>query len=91
MERRRVETHAAFFTPYLHPGLHLLDCGCGPGSITVGLARLIRPAGKVVAIDRNDAQVAGAKTAAEVEGLGIKWMAASVYQLELGDATFNAA
>jgi SAM-dependent methyltransferase len=89
MKRRRVETHAAFFTPHLRPGMHLLDCGCGPGSITIGLARLIQPA-KVVAVDRNDAQFANAKTVAEVEGLSIEWKAGSVYQLDFSDATFDA-
>ena len=89
MERRRVETHAAFFTPHLCPGMHLLDCGCGPGSITIDLSRLIQP-GKVVAIDRSAAQFAHGKTAAEAEGLRIEWKAASVYQLDFSDATFDA-
>jgi len=89
MERRRAETHAAFFTPHLRPGMHLLDCGCGPGSITIGLARLIQP-GKVVAIDRSDAQFTHGETAAEAEALRIEWKAASVYKLDFSDATFDA-
>lgn len=89
MQRRRAETDAAFFTPHLRPGMHLLDCGCGPGSITIGLARLIQP-GKVVAIDQNGAQFAHGKTTTETEGLRIEWKAASVYHLDFSDATFDA-
>ena len=27
-----------YFKELLKPGLNILDCGCGPGSITIGLA-----------------------------------------------------
>ena len=33
----------AFFLPYLGPGMRLLDLGCGPGSITLGLAEAVAP------------------------------------------------
>lgn len=38
MARRTLASHGAFFVPHLRRGLRLLDCGCGPGSITVGMA-----------------------------------------------------
>jgi ubiquinone/menaquinone biosynthesis C-methylase UbiE len=47
---RTAPTHAAFFIPYLQPGMHLLDCGCGSGAITLGLAQAVHP-GFVVGID----------------------------------------
>ncbi|WP_434061980.1 class I SAM-dependent methyltransferase [Actinotalea lenta] len=47
---RRAADSAAYLLPELRPGLRLLDVGCGPGSITVDLARLVAP-GEVVAID----------------------------------------
>jgi hypothetical protein len=51
MADRRAETHAAFFLPYLRPGLSLVDLGCGPGEITIGLAAAVNP-GAVLGIDR---------------------------------------
>lgn len=34
MAHRTLDSHAAFFKPYLKPGIKLLDCGCGPSTIT---------------------------------------------------------
>ena len=39
MAQRRAATHAAFFLPQLKAGMRLLDCGCGPGTITLDLAQ----------------------------------------------------
>lgn len=36
--RRTAERWAGFLLPHLRPGMRLLDLGCGPGSITAGLA-----------------------------------------------------
>jgi ubiquinone/menaquinone biosynthesis C-methylase UbiE len=35
----------------LTPGMRVLDAGCGPGRLTVPLARAVGPAGEVVALD----------------------------------------
>ena len=35
---RPAAREAVFFLPHLHPGMRLLGVGCGPGSITLGLA-----------------------------------------------------
>ena len=37
---RRTGAAAAFLAPYLRSGMRLIDCGCGPGSITADLAKL---------------------------------------------------
>lgn len=36
---RNVENSAGYLLPYLRPGAEVLDVGCGPGTITVDLAR----------------------------------------------------
>jgi len=48
--QRTAEVHARFFLPYLNPGMHLIDCGCGTGSITVALAEAVSP-GEVTGIE----------------------------------------
>lgn len=48
--RRRVEDSAAYLLPRLSREARVLDVGCGPGTITVGLAARV-PDGEVVGID----------------------------------------
>src|SRR5215510_14745958 len=43
LARRTAARRASFFLPYLRAGMHVLDCGCGPGSITIGLADVVPP------------------------------------------------
>jgi 2-polyprenyl-3-methyl-5-hydroxy-6-metoxy-1,4-benzoquinol methylase len=64
MESRSVEQHAKFFVQHLSPGMDVLDIGCGPGSITVGLANLVAP-GEVTGIDIESSQVELAQSRAK--------------------------
>ena len=41
LKHRSAGTHAAHLLPYLKPGLRVLDFGCGPGTISVGLAQAV--------------------------------------------------
>jgi ubiquinone/menaquinone biosynthesis C-methylase UbiE len=88
MARRSAATHAAFFTPLLRPGMRILDCGCGPGAITLDLARLVRP-GAVSGIDRSDEQFAAARKMAVQEELAVDFSAANIYSLDFPDETFD--
>ena len=41
---------SAFFSDRLKPGMNVLDCGCGPGTLTLGLAQAVDP-GQTTGID----------------------------------------
>ncbi len=49
-------THAAYLLPYLEPGLRVLDFGCGPGTISIGLAETVSP-GEVHGVDMESSQI----------------------------------
>lgn len=87
---RTADSHASFLLPHLHPGMRLLDCGCGPGSITVGLAQVLAP-GEVVGIDMAPAELEAARAlAAERGATNVRFQEANVYALPFPDATFDA-
>jgi ubiquinone/menaquinone biosynthesis C-methylase UbiE len=89
MGERTAETHAVFFLPQLRSGWRVLDAGCGPGTITLGLARAVQP-GPAVGVDVEEMQFANARQHAEREGLNVEFRRASVYKLPFQDGTFDA-
>src|SRR5216110_3547151 len=79
--RRTAEEAAAFLLPELRPGMRLLDVGCGPGSITRGLAERVAP-GEVIGIDLSRETLAAARDEAVARGVtNLRYEEASVYQL----------
>ncbi len=85
--RRTAEVDAAFLLPHLRPGMRLLDVGCGPGTITAGLARAVAP-GEVVGIDVVLAVLDQAREANA--GLpNVRFEEGSVYALAYADASFD--
>lgn len=90
MSQRTAATHAAYFLPHLSPGMRLLDCGCGPGSITLGLATAVAP-GETVGLDRESLQIERARTLAAAEGIqNVRFVEGDVAQLPFVDASFDA-
>ncbi len=67
LERRTAETNAFYLLPHLKPGMKLLDFGCGPGTISVGLAKAIEP-GEFHGIDMEESQVEIARASAKAGG-----------------------
>ncbi len=88
--QRSAASEAAFFLPHLRPGMRLLDVGCGPGSITAGLAEVVAP-GEVVGVDLSAEVLAEAgRLAAERRLTNLRFEAASVYDLPFPAASFDA-
>lgn len=83
----KVETDLAFklFTP--EKGMKVLDVGCGTGNFSVKLAQL---GCKVVGIDISEEMLKKAKEKAQKEGLDIEFHKMDIYNLDLGDDTFDA-
>ena len=90
MAARHVEHQGAFFAQHLKPGMSLLDCGCGPGTITCGLAKIVAP-GPVTAIDIEPSQVEAAARLAESQKLdAVACQQASILDLPFDDNAFDA-
>jgi len=88
---RTADKSAAFFLPYLKQGMSLLDCGCGPGTITIGIAETVAP-GRVVGIDLYEPRLEQARALAAERGANnLSFQVASVYELPFEDDTFDAA
>ena len=89
VSRRTLESHGAFFIPHLAPGMQVLDVGCGPGTMTLGIAARIAP-GTVIGVDMSDAQVAMALAAARERGVAnARFQVGSAYDLPFPDASFD--
>ncbi len=88
---RSAEHEAAFFLPYVRPGMRLLDCGCGQGSLTTSLAEHVAP-GEVIGIDREPSQVDAARAWAADKGVrNVRFEIGNAYDLAYPDASFDAA
>ena len=91
MARRAAATHAAFALPLLRPGMDVVDAGCGPGTITCGLALAVAP-GTVTGVDADPGQVAeAARRAADAGVRNARFVAADAYALPFGDGDVDAA
>ncbi len=89
MAKRSLQSHGEFFMPYLTPGVSVLDCGCGPGAITLGIAECIAP-GAVMGVDFVASQVERAIATATSAGIkNIAFQTADCYSLPFDDNSFD--
>lgn len=89
MARRSLGVHGAFVVPLLRENLVVLDLGCGPGTITIDLARRL-PRGRVLGVDREQAQIEQARETAATAGLAnVEFMVGDVSDLKLPPASFD--
>ncbi|HSL46248.1 MAG TPA: methyltransferase domain-containing protein [Anaerolineales bacterium] len=90
LSSRTATREAAFFLPFLKPGMRLLDCGCGMGALTTSLAEWLAP-GEVIGIDRESSQVEAARAWAAEKGVdNVRFEIGNIYEIPYPDASFDA-
>src|SRR5262249_7144410 len=86
---RTAENSARYLLGHLVADAEILDVGCGPGTITAGLAALA-PAGRVVGIDAAPGVLDEARAAAARLGLAnVRYEVGDVYQLAFAVSSFD--
>ncbi|MDZ4287004.1 MAG: methyltransferase domain-containing protein, partial [Prosthecobacter sp.] len=88
MSRRTAGTHAAFALPFFRAGMRILDCGCGPGSITMGIAERVMPGG-VTGIDLSGSQLTQARDRAATLGVRAEFYEADAYNIPFQASSFD--
>ncbi len=82
--KRSLEREGAFFKDYIKTGQTILDVGCGPGSLSLQLAKKVGPQGFVHAIDVQSEQFPSKHAE------NIHFQQASIYELPFATGTFDA-
>ena len=91
LRQRSVESHAFHLLPHMKPGMRVLDFGCGPGTISVGLAKAIEPA-ELHGIDVEASQIEMARSAAKAGGhTNAAFHVGNAMELPFEDSYFDAA
>ena len=86
---RTLENTCPFLNDFLKPDMKVLDIGCSPGTITIGVARQANR-GSVVGMDPNEEALKNARAAADEAKLeNVEFRAGDTYSLEFPDKTFD--
>lgn len=95
LEQRNAGNSSGYILPKLHsmkeqnPNLALLDIGCGPGTISSTLAKII-PDGHVTGIDKSPDIIPRARDLAEESGVkNIEFQQGDAYKLPFADGAFD--
>ena len=90
LEERSLGDSNPLFSVHLRPGMRVLDCGCGPGTITLDIARVVAP-GEVIGLDIDNGLVERARALAEEKAItNARFEVGDVYKLPYEDASFDA-
>ncbi|MDE3083292.1 MAG: methyltransferase domain-containing protein [Acidobacteriota bacterium] len=87
---RTAENSAGFLLPHLLPDQSVLDLGCGPGNITIDLARHV-PEGHVTGVDVADAAIEVATRTAHEGVDNVDFVVGDGYHLDFADGSFDVA
>lgn len=80
----------AYFLDRLHPGMSVLDIGCGPGSITLDLAERVGPTGSVTGVDFSRDAVQAARADARERGVNnANFVVGDLFSLDRGLGPFD--
>jgi SAM-dependent methyltransferase len=91
MRERQAGIQAAFLLPHLSPGMSLVDVGCGQGTITAGLARVLAP-GSVVGFDAQEEHIQSAEKTAASEGLtNLSFRLGNIFEAPFEPESFDLA
>lgn len=86
---RDLESHGFFLSPFLQPGFDVLDAGCGPGTITAGIAQAVFP-GHVAALDIAPGQLEHGRRLCEGrEIVNVDFVAGSSHELPFATESFD--
>jgi len=86
---RTAANSAAYLLDSLSPNAHILDVGCGPGSITIDLAELV-PEGHVTGLEYLPDVLNGARAAAMERGVNnVTFSVGDVHALSYPDNSFD--
>jgi SAM-dependent methyltransferase len=85
---RTAENSAGYLLSHLRPGLRLLDVGCGPGTLTVDLARRVAP-GPATGVDLSAAVVGEAARHAAGSGVASVGFVAGDFRAGLRERSFD--
>jgi SAM-dependent methyltransferase len=85
---RTAANSAGYLLEHLRPGMSLLDVGCGPGTITADLARLVAP-GRVTAVENAPDVLGAARQEAQRAGRSTGFVATDAHALALGSGVFD--
>lgn len=89
-QKRTIYKEALFFQKYLNSNMKVLDCGCGPGSISMGIAEFLKD-GYIILTDIKKGQLEIAKNEAKRRNLeNIEYVQCDIYNLPFENSSFDA-